>query len=148
MKNNEILRSGKARFTLVDTKKGRRWSFQVTKLKPRREWFYAQPNPPYAVGVLTGSDNTRHYTYLGMLQQPQSSEAVKLTGKSKMPADAVPVRAANWALKLMMNELDGVITKSGFEVKWANTCARCGKVLTVPSSIDNRLGPECAKMCS
>lgn len=147
MKHSEILQAGKARFTLIDNTGKRRWSFQVTKLQPREEYgsgYYGTPAPVFVVGVLTGSDNTRHYSYLGTMRT-FGPVAVRTTAKSKFAESSVQYRAANWALKHMLNNDHEQILNKGFEVKWAGTCARCGRVLTVPSSIDSRLGPECAK---
>lgn len=151
MKHSEILKAGKARFTLVDGNKGRRWSFQVAKLKPHvmpgryGGPYQTLPAAQYAVGVLTGPDNTRHYTYLGMLGT--TAMPLRATAKSKFAPTSVEFRAAEWALLNLLCDQHDAITAKGFEVMWATTCARCGKVLTVPSSIDSRLGPECAKSC-
>lgn len=134
MNDSAILLSGRATFTLEG--KGLRWTFQVAKSKD-------EERPAFFAKMLTGSDNESDFTYLGMLDP--ATKHVRLTRASKMAADSVPVRAMDWAANLMLTGRTSDIERQGFRVLWASTCARCGRTLTVPSSIDSRLGPECAK---
>lgn len=50
-------------------------------------------------------------------------------------------RVARWALGLTWA---GRQEPEGYVIKHAGRCGRCGRILTVPESIDLGLGPECA----
>ncbi len=70
---------------------------------------------------------------------------MRLTKASKLPVTAEPVRGLRWALSLIHAGMDSEIEAKGFRLQWAAECQRCGRTLTVPSSIDSRLGPTCAR---
>jgi hypothetical protein len=96
------------------------------------------------VSVLNGPDNTRNYAYLGLLEFGPASPSlgitpfIRTTAKSKrMPAHK-PV--AEWVLWHIFNGKD---LPEGYEIRNAGRCFRCGRLLTVPSSIDSNYGPEC-----
>ena len=46
-----------------------------------------------------------------------------------------------WVLWLLS---EGKSLPEGYEVRSSGTCMRCGRKLTVPESIDQMVGPECA----
>lgn len=79
--------------------------------------------------------------YAGIL----ADRVVKRTNKSKLTATAVEVRAINWLFKVLTEGGDKAVSAAGFRLQWSNKCVRCGRKLTTPSSIDGRVGPECAK---
>lgn len=135
MKDSAILLSGRARFTLEG--KGLRWTFEIDKSKDENR-------PRYFAKMLTGADNESDYTYVGLLD-PATSR-VKATRASRIPEDATPFRGLNYAVHAILADRAPELEKDGFRVVWATTCARCGRTLTVPSSVDHRLGPECAKL--
>jgi len=58
-------------------------------------------------------------------------------------SDTECVRALRWHFSLVWSGREMEIEQHGFRVHWSNECQRCGKTLTVPSSIDARLGSEC-----
>lgn len=127
--------AGKAVFTVVSTATGARYTFRVkaAEVKPGQKsasfWF---------VNLLTGPDNTSSYTYLGVIG---SDKKFKLTAKSKMAEDSAPVKAFRFVLAgLLTNTLHGV------EFWHAGHCGRCGKQLTVPSSVACGFGPECVQL--
>jgi hypothetical protein len=132
----DILTAGKATFTLAGM--DRRWTFRIVKVEndDNRE-------PIYFATLLTGSDNEDSYTYLGVYQ-PQVGW-VKLTKASQYKEDSEVVRALRWVVGLIYNNNEAEVESKGFRMVWSSTCQRCGRTLTVPSSVDNRLGPECAK---
>lgn len=128
-----ILTAGKATFTLEG--KGRRWTFRIERVE-------SEDRPAiYFAKLLAGADNDNDYVYLGIYDPAHGW--VKLTKASKLPESSEPVRALRWYVGLVLNDRENEIEQHGFHIHWATCCQRCGRTLTVPSSIDARLGPEC-----
>ena len=122
---------GKAILTLVGT--SNRYTFKVDRVEPTGQ--YTQP--AYFVSLLTGPDNGSDYQYVGLLRVTDGQ--ITLTRKSRMTPESTPVAAWNW---LMFRIWAGRMPTSG-EVWHVGRCARCGRVLTVPASIESGFGPEC-----
>jgi len=90
------------------------------------------------VAVLTGSDNTSDYTYLGqILRQPHPR--YEHGRKSRIGPDAPSAKAAQW----YRSRLFGGGDLSTVEVWHDGSCARCGRDLTDPLSVRRGIGPEC-----
>jgi hypothetical protein len=66
---------------------------------------------------------------------------VRLTKASRLGDDSTPVRVVRWALGLIWGEKS---VPEGYAVHHEGRCGRCGRPLTVPSSIETGLGPDCA----
>lgn len=129
--------AGKAFLTLQSEKTGTHFTYRVKQAegkngKPAGVWF---------VGVLTGGDNSRSYSYAGVLREKGDDGIVfQQTAKSKVSEDAPSVKAWQYFWKNVCNgTLPNLLT-----VRHENKCGRCGRKLTVPESIDNGIGPECA----
>lgn len=123
----QFMLGGRAIFTLASQKTGARYTYKVTK-----------KNVFYFVNLLTGPDNTRDYTYLGMISQNQ----FRLTHKSKMLPDSPPIKAITFTLK---NLVDNRFPPQ-LEFWHEGRCGRCGRLLTVPESIASGFGPECINL--
>jgi hypothetical protein len=128
--------AGNAIFTLSNNK-GEHLTFRVRAKQD-------DPNraPVYFVSLLAGADNVNDYTYLGMVDA--STGAVRLTKKSTDNnfTDATKsVMVIRWSLALIFA---GKSFPVGYDIRHAGRCGRCGRLLTVPSSIDSGIGPECA----
>lgn len=95
------------------------------------------------VELLTGPENTSDYTYLGKLL-PEGK--VKLTAKSRYGEDAMPVRLLDRILARLWKNEGAAIEQAGFKLHHEGRCGRCGRLLTVPESIETGIGPECRKM--
>lgn len=124
-----FVEAGHARFTLVSEKTGQRYTYQVNKAKEGDAKF---------VSLLTGPSNTDDYNYLGLYDRTQG---MRLTRKSRMTADSAPVKAFSWTVR----HLVAGKFPQGLEFWHEGRCCRCGRTLTVPESIENGIGPECAK---
>lgn len=120
---------GKAFFTLRSVKTGVRYTYRVTA-NEKGGWF---------VSLLSGPDNWANYRYIGFIGQ--GDRRFRVTAKSTMAATATPVRAFDWTWTRLAagRSIDGV------EVWHEGKCARCGRKLTVPESIETGFGPECAE---
>lgn len=103
-------------------------------------------NGPYFVSVLTGPDNWFNYTYIGILDEKTGK--VRTTLKSMWNMDTFGLKLLNRVLnRIWANDTDPII-ESGFDVFHEGKCCRCGRKLTVPSSVETGIGPECTKIMS
>jgi hypothetical protein len=124
---------GRAIFTIAG--KSARYTYQVTRKETDKA---GQPCAPvYFVSMLTGPDNLHDYTYVGLLDVTDGR--IKLTRKSRYTPESVPVRAWNWTVTRIWRGTE--ITPA--KVYHVGRCGRCGRALTVPSSIESGFGPEC-----
>lgn len=124
----EWVRAGNAVFTVVSNATGTRFTFRVRQPKP---------DAPHFVGVLTGPDNESSYTFLGTLF---ADGTYRHGRKSSIGADAPSAKAATW----FFNNLGNAAAMAKCKVYHEGRCCRCGRKLTVPSSVESGIGPECA----
>ena len=130
------LTGGRATFTLVG--RDSRYTFKVSRKEPAEgETRYTQP--VYFVALLTGPDNTADYTYLGVLDVARG--LVRLTAKSRYTDTSTPVVALRWAVARLQA---GQALPAPAAIYHLGRCGRCGRALTVPSSIESGFGPECS----
>ena len=128
--------AGKAIFTLVSKKTGTRYTFKVKHVKASGQW-----PEKFFVAYLNGPDNWTNYVTFGQISM---NGVFSLTNKAKyelhLSMNSAPVAAFNWTFGFVNAGKEPV----GVEVWHAGKCGRCGRLLTVPSSIEMGLGPECA----
>lgn len=128
----EFVTAGNASFTIENTATGGRFTFKVT----------APGKDPGAgvrfVKVLTGTDNTADYTFLGTIFLQDLG--FRWSPKSRLTVDAPSFRAFAWFWARVTRGADLATVRVLHEGK----CGRCGRKLTVPESIETGLGPECA----
>lgn len=119
-----FVNGGKATFTLVSKKTGARYTYRVNEATNGEVFF---------VALLDGPDN---YTFIGYIRDG----AFRHSRKSRVGGNAPSFRAFEWFYRNLENPglLDAV------EVWHEGKCCRCGRALTVPSSIAMGIGPECA----
>lgn len=131
--------AGRAHFTL-ESRSGMRFTYKVTAAadnkdktdETRKVWF---------VGVLTGTDNTSDYTYLGTIRVGQGY----LPGrKSTIDPSAASAAAFAWFWAKVTSPKHWEALKQ-MNFYHEGYCCRCGRMLTVPESIDRGIGPECLK---
>jgi hypothetical protein len=128
--------AGKAIFTLVSKKSGTRYTYKISH-KDATEQF----GESWMVSYLIGPDNWSNYKYIGQIKVRGSRGlCFDTTGKSVLSMESAPVAAINWTF----NFVNAGKEPLGVEVWHAGKCGRCGRLLTVPSSIEMGLGPECA----
>jgi hypothetical protein len=145
--------AGRAIFTLENSKTGQRFTYKVEQAKARPE--DAGRVLPFFVNVLTGSNNESDYSYLGCLwgdgteweglgsQTKPGALRYAHGRKSRIAEDAPSAKGIAWlAGKLARGESLG----STMKVYHEGRCGRCGRLLTVPSSIESGIGPVCAEM--
>jgi hypothetical protein len=129
--NNDALKfifAGKSIFTCVNTNTSNRFTFRVKQAKDSNLFF---------VSVLTSTDV---YTYLGTI----TNGVYKHGKKSNIGVNSQSVKVFQYVIsKLLSKSLPDII-----EVWHEGKCGKCGRNLTVPSSIANGIGPECIKRLS
>ena len=128
-----FLFAGRAKFTLVSTATGARFTYRVTKAEAE--------DGPWFVSVLSGPDNEADFSYMGCIF-PDKPGRVIHTRKSRVTADAPSAKALAWYLSQLEGANEDALGKVEF---WhSGTCGRCGRELTDPESIETGLGPVCA----
>lgn len=125
----EFSLAGYAYLTLVSKKTGTRYTYKVKtpQGKPR----------PHFVSVLYGENNQEDYVFFGTIFNDKEFGHAR---KSAITPSDVRVRAWQW----MWAQVLGGKLSPDVEVWHEGRCGRCGKLLTVPSSIARGIGPECA----
>jgi hypothetical protein len=140
----EFFGAGRATFT-VEVPGGFRESHDGVNPHYTYKVEYAEPNGQWPeawfVKMLVGSDNTTDYRTIGMLN-PETGQ-FRLTRKSNLNDKSWAVRLLRRVLANVYGETPDKITDAGFDVHHEGRCGRCGRKLTVPSSIKTGLGPVC-----
>ena len=119
--------AGRARFTLVSKASGKRYTFRVAKAKDNDDMFFAN--------LLVGQNNEADYEYLGFIKIPQGE---LIAGKKGNPAHPA-YKALDWSLR----HIGQGNMPEALEFWHEGRCARCGRALTDPASIEAGFGPEC-----
>lgn len=121
----EFILAGKSVFTFVNSQTENRFTFRVKKHKQDDIFF---------VSVLTGPDI---YQFIGSVK----SNSFKHSKKSSISEDSKSVKVFEFVFsRLQSGTLSEII-----EVWHHGRCGKCGKMLTVPKSIQTGFGPECFK---
>ncbi len=122
----DFILGGKSFVTFLNKKTDNRFTFKVVKHKK---------DDIYFVNVLTGPDI---YTFIGTIRENRYNHSIK---KSNISIDSQSVKVFNYILsKLQSNNLPDFI-----EIYHDGRCGKCGKRLTVPTSIESGFGPDCIK---
>jgi len=133
-----LVLAGDCRVTLVGHQS--RYTFRVSAAKPDPR--FPRAGGAWFVSLLTGPDNGRDYQYIGMVEESRGG-TFRTTGASRLDGESRPVRAADYLFRALAQ---GDETAWGRIQVWhEDSCARCGRDLTDPASIETRLGPECRK---
>jgi cytochrome c556 len=120
-------------YTLVGPR-GRR-TIEVETVKPGRNGispFVSKFLGQRVVKLLVGPDNTTDFRMIGWLKPGDSFKATQ----ANVGTDMEKIGAA--FVQIVTKGIDG------YTYQMSTTCRRCGRKLTVPSSIDAGLGPDCA----
>jgi hypothetical protein len=119
-------------FTLHNTTKETHLTFRSRRPKG---WTVESP---VLIDLMSGSDN-ESFGFIGSIN---ARGFYKASPKSKVSEDRLEV--ANRTLVWLMTKLtSGQDLPSALEIKGSTGCARCGRKLTNPDSIDDGLGPIC-----
>ena len=120
--------AGKSVVTFVNTKTGNRFTYKIKVAKDSNLYF---------VSVLTNPDQ---YTYIGTCVEGK----YKHGKKSNIGEDSQSVKVFQFMIKRLITDS----LPDFLEVWHEGFCGKCGKRLTVPSSILTGIGPDCIKKLS
>ena len=128
-------------FTLTN-EAGEHKTFQV------KTWGEDHPFAPGArvISLMTGSDNEKHYTGLGWV----NDNGIKLWAKRANKVNDYLTKLL-WAAGEAIEQTEDVQLETSFEfsgrkytVLLAKKCLKCNRKLTTPDSIRTGIGPICA----
>ena len=128
-----FLLAGNARVTLRSKATGAHFSYRIACPKDDEGKL---DTSIHFVKVLSGPDNETDYQYIGYIRKERFFHG---GGKSFASKEAASVVAIGWAIK----HLSALEIPEGLEVFHEGRCGKCGRVLTVPESIQSGLGPIC-----
>jgi len=135
----DYITAGKATVTLLNLETEGRHTYRITA--PGKTAEERREAEILFVNVLTGPENTSHYTYIGLIIRRTGE--FKLTTGSRLPSSDVRFSGFAWLCRqARRGRLDRF---PHVEVRHHNHCGACGRLLTVPESCDTGLGPVCAK---
>lgn len=134
MLSKQFVTAGKAIFTVTNPK-GDHYTYRVRHKEANNGYPEA-----WFVELLTGPDNTEDYEYMSMLVA--ETGRLRLTKGSKLTAESLPFRVAEWGLKMIWA---GSELPEGYAINHEGYCGRCGALLTVNASVESGFGPECIK---
>jgi Family of unknown function (DUF6011) len=130
--------AGKAIFTLVSKETGARFTFKVSHKDAEgpypEKWF---------VSLLVGPDNWTNYRTFGQIVKEDGKFWFSMTQKAKSFNLTPETKSVRGFIYCFQHVRAGLEPK-GLEIWHAGKCGRCGRLLTVPSSIEMGLGPDCA----
>jgi hypothetical protein len=124
--------AGKATVTVQSRTSGKHFTYRIVRSRPSKKY----PNPVHFVSVLTGPENTKDYTLMGMIFADGN---FALPRNPRIGGDAPSVQAFNW---LWRSSPENLARNS--QVFHHGHCARCGRKITNPDSLTSGYGPECA----
>lgn len=126
--------AGNSLFTVVNSQTGNRFTFKVKKSKQDEDPAKISQTQVHFVRVLT---NPEVYEFIGTCFDRKYSHSKR----TRISSEAQSVKVFNWIVsKLISGNLPEFI-----EIWHEGRCGKCGRVLTVPSSIQIGIGPECIK---
>ena len=143
MITREFITAGKATFTL-ECPAGFQGNPHYTFKVRGKELDDNSGNKIFFVSLLAGPDNSSDYAYLGVLNSETGE--VRLTKASKFNEDTLVVRLLRRVTARIWAGEEQAIEDAGFKLHHEGRCCRCGRRLTVPSSIESGIGPECAQI--
>lgn len=122
----DFILAGNALFTLKSLKTGKHFTYKVTRAVNSRGELVSPPT--WKVNALWGRDNTKDYHFIGTLRNGKFFH---------LPSNVPSMTGFAWCWA----HLDRCGER--FEFAHAGRCGRCNRLLTVPSSIESGIGPEC-----
>lgn len=136
----KFILAGKAIFTAKSLNTGNRFTYKVVKAKKN-----TSDKTVYFCSVLTGTDNNSNYSFFGSIIKNEVTGQIHFFWSTKnrnVGSTAPSVVAFDYVI-------NSLIAQNKFSTKlelWhEGRCGRCGRLLTVPESIESGIGPECAK---
>jgi hypothetical protein len=128
--------NGSATVTLESLKTGTRYTYKINQARDKESGL---PQDCFFVGLLCGPNNDSDYKYIGRIARSIFWAGRKYPKPGDISKDAPSVRAFDWAWRALVRGSMPAQLAIWHEGK----CGRCGRKLTVPSSVASGFGPEC-----
>lgn len=126
----DFIFAGNSLFTVLNTQTGNRFTFKVKSAKKTE----GEEQNVHFVRILT---NPEVFEFIGTTFDGKYHHSKK----TRISEDAQSVRVFKWLInQLVLGTLPETV-----EIWHEGRCGKCGRVLTVPNSIEFGIGPECAK---
>ena len=126
--------------TLVSKKTGTRFTYDIKRKKPNED---GTADEVWYVDLLNGPDNRKDFVALAVLTKREDRLTYFHARKSRVAVSAPSAVAFKWAVEnLVIRGSETAMAQ--IEVWHEGRCGRCGRKLSVPTSIALGLGPECA----
>lgn len=130
----DYILGGNSTITFESSKTGQHLTYKVEAVD-------GSNNTRFFVKLLTGPDNSNSFSYIGMITLGNAGYWHFVTTKaSRITMDSKAAKAMVYVLDLLGHDKLVPTLSIWHEGK----CGRCGRKLTVPSSIETGFGPECA----
>jgi hypothetical protein len=126
----KFLRAGNATVTLASKKTGARFTYRIS---------VSDDGLCHFVGLLVGQNNESDYKYLGRISRDIFWLGRKVPRPGDVSRDAPSAKAFDWAWRALVR---GTLPEQ-LEIWTEGRCGRCGRKLTVPTSVHQGFGPEC-----
>lgn len=136
-----FIQGGNAIFTIRAKATGVRFTFKFARPKEGNPAMPHHPRPIW-VSVLSGASNDSDYSFIGTIQPFPGNWALRASSRSKVKLDSPSGEVAQWIVKSVNLGLPRLFRQAN--VWHEGRCGRCGRRLTVPSSVESGFGPECA----
>lgn len=132
-----FLLAGKCIFTLTSKKSLKSFTYKINKGK--------KINSPHFVSVFRGGDNnnSQNYSYMGCIWEKRTYKH-NIKPNAQVRIGAPSEMLFSWAWNKIVNNEDDSFNRQA-EIVPSNRCCKCGRTLTVPSSVFLQMGPECQR---
>jgi hypothetical protein len=139
-----FIEAGNATVTVVSKKSQSRYTFRFSRPNEADTQLHNQPfaTRPVWVSLLAGADNESAYSFMGTIFPGRCLWEVRRSAKSKVGEEAPSWTAMQWFVESLYRHPERVLSHA--DVWHEGRCGRCGRKLTVPASINDGFGPECA----
>jgi len=129
--------AGNATITLESLKSGIHFTFKIKEAAAKSNIPFEDSPIHFVTLLCDGSADDGTFRYLGIVR----NGAFILTRASKATESAPSVKAIKYFFGLKGDEIPAQLV-----IRHEMKCGRCGRTLTVPSSIDRGIGPDCAEL--
>lgn len=132
----KVMFAGKAILTFLSVPTQARFTFLIERFGQSTSNPEIEKNHPLGVKLLTGSNNTSDYTYMGTIFKDLNFRIKK---NSRISVNAPSFKAFEYVYNKVLKGIED----TRIEIYHSGQCCRCGRILTKPESIKAGLGPEC-----
>lgn len=128
----EFIQSGNCTITIKNKVNDNRFTYKVIA---------ADNNPTLFVKVLNGPDNTNNYKEMAVVSIKDGVPEVSPRRDKKITTETPCFKAFDYVFWWCLTRIK---EHPQLEIWSEGRCRVCGRKLTVPESIENQIGPECA----